>query len=80
MTRKKKFGGFTVAGMQKKEEKNWGGQIVLTLALGGVLLGATFAYAAGAGTTDGVIALCVCIASGIVLVATAVRALRTWDY
>jgi hypothetical protein len=45
-----------------------------------VLLGGTFAYAAGSGSPAGITALCVCIASPIVLVGTAVRAVSTWDF
>jgi peptidoglycan/LPS O-acetylase OafA/YrhL len=80
MARKKKFGGVTVAGVKQKEQKNWGAQILMVLALGGALLGGTLAFAAGSGTTAGITALGVCIASLIVLLATAVRAVGTWDF
>jgi hypothetical protein len=80
MARRKKFGGVTVAGVRQKEQKNWGGQIVLVLALGGVLFGGTLAVAAGSGSTAGVVALCVCVLSLIVLVTTALRAVNTWDF
>jgi hypothetical protein len=79
MMRKKKFGGVTVAGVKQKEQKNWGGQVVLVLALGGVLLGGTFAFAAGE-STAGITALSVCIASLIVFLVTAFRAVSTWDF
>jgi len=39
MRRKKKFGGFTVAGVPVKEEKNWGAQIAVSILLGVLFVG-----------------------------------------
>jgi hypothetical protein len=73
-----KFGGYTVAGVKQKKQKNWSMQIVLTVALIGFPLASAFGY-----RHHGVVGI-VLGSAGIVcilaVVGLALRALRTWDY
>ena len=75
----RKFGGFTVVGVKKKEEKNWGAQTVMSLVLGVLFCGPVVAWALGWKMSVGEIG--VAVVTGVLLIlAIALWALRTWDY
>lgn len=77
--RKKKFGGYTVDGVPVKEEKNRGVQIVMALDVG-VLFGGPLA-ARLLHWHPTVAEVGVAVAGAVLLlVATAVWAIRTWNY
>jgi len=79
MFRKKKFGGYTVAGVPQKEEKNRGTQIALAIVVGVLFGGPLVAYLFHFHPTLVEVGVAVAV-DLLLLVAIALRALRRWEY
>jgi hypothetical protein len=77
--RKRKFGGYTVAGVERKEETNRGAQILMAFLVGVIFCGPFIARFLGWHTTAGTIGIAVAL-DVLLLVLVAVWALRRWDY
>ena len=79
MFRRKKFGGYTVAGVPVKEEKNRGAQIAMGLLVGVIFCGPLLARFLHVHMSIATIAVAV-VVDVLLLVAIAFWAIRAWDY
>jgi hypothetical protein len=79
MQGKRKFGGYTVAGVRPREEKNWGAQLVMAFLLAVLFCGPLTAHFLGWRMSVATLGAAVAI-DVLLILAIALWALRRWDY